>query len=244
MITSVPHGYFTRADAMTDCSLGNVLFTIAGVIGVAVKNNYSYGFYGWPNQKFFRNPLPGVGNEVLKPFQNPINYKGYDVGFCGFDIPDRIKVNGYFGSEKYFKHCEGLIRYYFTMKDLCAPYKDCIIIHCRNYGENVVGIQPLTKDYYMKALTKMPDKKVVVITDNINKAKKTIGENFEYVSNTPIIDFYLLTRADYLIMGNSTFSWWGAWLSGAKTIAPLNWYSGEFADCPTKDLYCKEWELI
>jgi len=244
MITSVPHNYYKRADSKADCSFGNVLFTIAGIIGVATKNRYSYGFYPWVNQEYFVNKLPEVGNAHFDNFQNPITFQGFDVGFCGFDIPDNVKINGYFGSEKYFEHCKNLIRYYFTMKDLCGCYKDCIIIHCRNYNDDCAGIQPLPRKYYLDALKKMPDKKVIVITDNIDKAKATIKKDFIYVSNTPIIDFYLLTKAEYLIMGNSTFSWWGAWLSNAKTVAPANWYSGIFKDCPTKDLYCKEWEVI
>jgi hypothetical protein len=244
MITAIPHNYSTRADSSVDCSFGNILFVIAGIIGIATKNRYSYGFHPWANQEFFVNKLPEIENKPLRLFQNPITFKGYDVGFAGFNIPDNVCINGYFGSGKYFEHCKGLIRYYFTMKDLCEPYKDCILIHCRNYKKETTNILSLERSYYIEALKKFPSKKVVVITDNIAKAKDIIKEDFEYVSNTPIIDFYLLTKAEYLIMGNSTFSWWGAWLSGAKTIAPLKWYAGHFENCPTKDLYCDEWEII
>ena len=244
MITTVPHNYNTRADSKADCSFGNVLFSIAGTIGIAAKNRYPYGFYNWANQDFFVNKLPKIDVTNFIPYQIPINYKGYDIGFQGFDVPNNVRIMGYLGSWKYFEHCEGLIRYYFTMKELCKPYKDCIIVHCRNYSLKTTVMPRLSREYYLSALKRMPDKKVMVITDNIKEARKTLGEDFEYVSNTPIVDFYLMTRADYLVMSNSTFSWWGAWLSRAKTIAPLNWYGGEFKDCSTKDLYCNNWELI
>lgn len=245
MITIVPHNYNRRADLKLDCSFGNVLFSIAGAIGIAAKNRYSYGFYPWVNQEFFINPLPGIENGKFERELERINtYKGFDIGFLGFNFPDNSKLSGYFGSEKYFEHCKGLIRYYFTMKDLCKPYKDCILVHYRNYKDTATNMLKLDREYYLNSLKRMPNKRIIVITDSIEVAKKTIGEDFEYISNTPIIDFYLLAKAEYLVMSNSTFSWWGAWLSGAKTIAPLNWYEGDWKDCPTKDLYCEGWELI
>lgn len=243
MITSAPHNFYRKADVCFDCSFGNVLFTIAGIIGVATKKGYSYGFYDWPNQEFFVNPLPKVDETVFTRFQNPINFKGFDIGFLGFNIPDNSFVNGYFGSEKYFKHCEELIRHYFIMKDLWEPYEDCILMHYRSYV-GIDGVAHLDHEYYLEALKKFPSKRVVVVTDNIEVAKRAIKEDFEYVSNTPIMDFYLLTKTNYLVMGNSTFSWWAAWLSKAETVAPLKWYDGYFKDCPTVDLYCDNWTLL
>lgn len=242
MITSIPWNYSRKADGSGDCSLGNVLFTIAGIIGVAIKNGYRYGFPDWPNQEYFVHPLPKLDDTALTLFVNPRNYRGFDIGFRGFNIPDNSIIHGYFGSEIYFKHCEEFIRYYFTMKDLCRPYKDCILMHYRNY--NLPEFAELDHTYYLKALKQFPNRRVVVITDNINAAKKAIKEDFEYISNAPIIDFYLLSHTKYLVMGNSTFSWWAAWLSRAKTVAPLKWHAGTFLDCPKDDLYCDNWILI
>jgi hypothetical protein len=246
MITSIPHNFFTKADENRDCSLGNVLFTIAGIIGVATKNGYAYGFPAWPNQEYFKNSLPLLAENVpFTDFQNPINYKGYDIGFRGFDIPDNSRVNGYFGSEKYFTHCKDLIRKQFEMKVLCRPYENAIMVHYRNYNpERDIAWADLGRDYYLEAIKQFPKKKVVVVTDNIEKAKQQLDIPATYISNPPIIDFYLLTKAKYLVMANSTFSWWGAWLSQAKVVAPKNWYAGEFADCPTEDLYCEGWRIL
>jgi hypothetical protein len=247
MITANPHGYDKKANVSSDCSLGNVLFTIAGVIGSAVKNGYGYGFKKWPNQEYFVNPLPGIEKIAFKAYKIPPNYKGFDVGFRGFNIPNNVNVNGYFGSRRYFEHCENLIRYYFTMKDVFTPIKDCIIIHYRNYSASQrLTMASLDETYYKKALSSMPKKKVVVVTDNVDMAFKTIRLKCEYISTSPIKDFYLLAHADYLIGSNSTFSWWGAWLSGAETVVPSRYFEGSFKDCPVnlREFYCDNWRMV
>jgi hypothetical protein len=249
MITAEPHNYYAKADGSAkDCSLGNVLFTIAGIIGVAVKNNYNYGFKSWVNQEYFVNPLPLIDSTQFKPFQNPITYAGFDLGFCGFNIPDNVIVNGYFGSYKYFEHCTALIKHYFTMKVFNrASFKDHIVIQYRNYNP-LSGFYPLDHNYYEEALSLLPNKKIVVVTDNIDAARKATKLKCEYISSSPILDFSLLSHANYLIMANSTFSWWGAFLSGAETVAPKYWFdpNGAMGDCPigNNDLYLKEWRVV
>lgn len=226
-----------------DCSIGNMLFFIAGTIGIATKNGYTFGLPRWNGSEFFVNqpPLP-----------EDINYTEVDLpwGFNGFDVPDNTSIFGWMQSEKYFEHCEELIRSYFKMKPIIEPIKDTILVHYRAYNPAVYNmLVPQTKAYYMKALAELPKKRVVVITDNITEARNVIGENVEYQTNTPIEDFYLLCNADYLVMSNSSFSWWGAWLSRAQTVCPKNWIPPTWGDVPgvpndQKDIFCKNWKLV
>ena len=240
MITCTNINYRKSADNICDASLGNMMFKIAGIIGIATKNGYTFGFPQWINQSFFVNPLPpAVGS--FKKKKIPGTILDIDFGFNGFDYPDNIDLNGEFGSWKYFQHCDDFVRHYFTLKPQCDPYKDTILVHYRDYG--LPGWHDLT-DYYKKAIRKLPKKRVIVITDNIDTAFKATGLDCEYTSNSPIMDLYLLTQADYLVMGNSTFSWWGAYLSKAKTVAPKSWYAGPLKGAPTKDLYLPNWILV
>lgn len=247
MITNTRISLRKKADEQSDCAFGNMLFRIAGVIGVATKNGYDYGF-NWTNQEFFANPLPGCSRKLrnqVVPKNFFIGDYGFDYGFNGFDFPDNIDLDGEFGTWKYFEHCEDLIRHYFEMKSICEPYKDAILIHFRDYkGATLKAWTLLQKEYYEEALTYFPKKRVIVVTDNIYEAQRVLKMDVEYTSNSPIIDFYLLAHADYLIMANSTFSWWGAYLAGCPTVAPLDWYKGPLKDLSTKDLYYKDWILI
>ena len=242
MITALPNNYFNKADSPKDCSLGNIMFVIAGIIGVAAKNGYKWGFEPWVNQQYFENELPGLDNIKYGTFQLPITYQGFDIGFTGFNIPDNVRINGYFGSEKYWHHADKEVRHYLKMKDIAEPYEDCIMIHFRNYG--LEAWNKLDHTYYHAALKYFPKKRVIVVTDNIEAAKKAVLLDCEYISNSPIVDFYYLSHTKYLIMANSSLSYMAAYLSKAKTVAPENWYAGSFKDCPKEENYLKEWIRI
>ena len=62
------------------------------------------------------------------------------------------------------------------------------------------------------------------------------------------VDLCLMTMCNDFIIANSSFSWWGAWLSTNKdkrVIAPSKWFGPPLdTQNNTKDLYCKGWELV
>jgi len=228
-----------KADQRGDNTFGNILFFIASTIGIATKNGYSYGFPTWNNAEYFINTLPLVARQHFRDIEIP------EGNFLGFDIPDNSSIWGYMQSERYFEHCPDLIRHYFTLKDRGeSPYKDCVLVHCRNYAQQYIdmGFTNMDKKYFMDALKHFPDRRIIVITDDQQKARDTIREDFEYISGLPIDDFYLLTKAKYIIGSNSTFSWWGAWLSRAKAVFPADWFPG--LPVQTDDVNCKHWITI
>lgn len=63
---------------------------------------------------------------------------------------------------------------------------------------------------------------------------------------TQLQDMALLMGAQKLIIANSTFSWWGAFLSQAdQIIAPRQWFTKEFEKIqPTNDLFPQHWICI
>jgi len=53
-----------------------------------------------------------------------------------------------------------------------------------------------------------------------------------------------MSMCSHHIMVNSSYSWWGAWLSGSENvIAPTNWFGPE-AGLDDKDLVPERWERI
>lgn len=220
-----------------DTGMGNLLFFIAGTIGIAVKNGYDYSFVPNCISEYFVNPLPEYDDSLTEEVTIP-------WGFNGFDYPDNVIVTGQLQTEKYWEHCRDLIYHYFTLRDIAEPLKDTIVMHYRNYTHPY--FYKLKQKYYINALKKLPDRRVVVITDNVEQAMAEIRLPFEYTSNSPIVDFYLGTHADYVVMANSSFSWWWAWFchyNGGTAIAPHWWFTDECKQ-DTKDIYCKGWVKV
>lgn len=63
-----------------------------------------------------------------------------------------------------------------------------------------------------------------------------------YIENEPdIIDMFIMSKCKNHIIANSTFSWWSAWLSGNKTIAPKNFFVDGYT---WPGMYKEDWILI
>ena len=60
-----------------------------------------------------------------------------------------------------------------------------------------------------------------------------------------IEDLYSLSQCDGVIISNSSFSWWGAWLGKKKykVISPNRWF-GPKGPKNYQDIYKKDWIKI
>lgn len=160
--------------------------------------------------------------------------------------PDNISLMGYFQTEKYFKHIEKDIRDAFTFVDeIIQPTEDAfrenfdnsevISLHIRR--TDYVQLQnhhPLVSiDFYKKSLDLLPQElSVMIFSDDIDwcKNQKMFDQDrFIFVEdNNSGVDLCLQSLCTYHIIANSSFSWWGAWLSKSKkVIAPSNWVGSD-----------------
>jgi hypothetical protein len=241
---------------------GNQMFQIASVIGIARKNNFDYAFPYWKNydheerfgtkedidiQKYFVNQLPVYNG-------NPAPDNFIDWGYWPLNLSNlkgNLSLNGHMQSEKYFIHCSEEIKYYFKMKDE-YQINDFCAVHVRlgDYDDNY---HPRLKmDYYNKAMSMMPaGTKFKVFSDDIEKAMEMFGgyksdSNISYSLRSYLDDFKFMKSCKHFIIGNSTYSWWAAWLGGhrdKKVIAPATWF-GQIANLSTKDIYANNWIII
>jgi len=185
-------------------------------------------------------------------------------------LPDHSYLEGYWGSEKYFKDIENIIRKEFTLKDkpdainqkMISRIKNCdsVSIHIRR-GDYIFdektnkyhGVCNL--DYYLKAIA-LVAKKVkkpyfFIFSDDIRWAKQNLHLKFPcvYVNHNigkkDYEDLRLMSNCCHNIIANSSFSWWGAWLNKNKdkiVIAPKKWFTDKSIN--TKDLIPKQWLKI
>ena len=74
-----------------------------------------------------------------------------------------------------------------------------------------------------------------------NKVK--LGDGSFQQSLVPYWDMCLMSMCQYQIMANSTYSWWGAWLSDSKdVVAPKLWFGPDGQD--PRDVYVDRWEYL
>jgi len=181
-------------------------------------------------------------------------------------------IEGYFQSEKYFINHEKEIRNQFKFskktnsktKDLVVNISNCnsIAIHIRrgDYINNKVindthGTCGL--DYYKNALSQfnLNNYSLFFFSDDINWVK----DNFDFISPDKITfidwntghdswqDMFLMSLCQNFIIANSSFSWWGAWLSAfkdKKIITPKQWFNDNQKNKQTIDLIPKQWIRI
>ena len=108
-----------------------------------------------------------------------------------------------------------------------------------------------TEEYYKDALEEMKqmidNPTFFFFSDDIEWVKNTFGTSEEYIyadgSNRweDYHDMQLMSECKHMIMANSSFSWWAAFLNqneGKKIICPNQWINSSE---DTSDVYCKEW---
>jgi hypothetical protein len=158
-----------------------------------------------------------------------------------------ILYKGFFQSENFFRditnkdsfRIKEKFRRVFNKKygEIFNKYK-IVVIHIRlgDYlkigNENLggTGLQ-LPINYYRKAIEciEIDDKtRVIVISDDPEYVRNNfrLDVPFSIETNHFIIDLLLLMNANTLILSNSSFSWWGAYLNKTddlKVIAPKYW---------------------
>jgi len=178
--------------------------------------------------------------------------------------PDHVSLQGYFQTEKYFKHIENEIREDFTFKgEVLEPCKEMIsdvdnpvALHVRrtDYITNSENHPPCTLDYYSSALSRFDnDRNVIVFSDDpewCSNQELFSDDRFMISENTDNrVDLCLMSLCSDFIIANSSYSWWGAWLSNNKNkrvITPVQWFgaNGYTKDHDTRDLIPEEWERI
>ena len=106
----------------------------------------------------------------------------------------------------------------------------------------------LPLSYYEEALSKFPsDIPVLVFSDEPAWCfEQDLFKDDRFLisdSGDNITDMCLMSMCQYQIMANSTYSWWGAWLSNSEhVIAPRLWFGPDGQD--PKDIYVERWRYL
>ena len=176
--------------------------------------------------------------------------------------PDNVDFFGYYQSPKYFEHIKDEIKNDFKFSDeveaICNEMfesvndgKKVISLHIRRTDYTVNNNHPLQPiEYYQNALTFF-DKtdRLIVFSDDPKWCQEQgmFSDDSILISegNDADIDLCLMTKCNYHIIANSSFSWWGAWLGDSeRIIAPSNWFADSCAGKSVKDMEFSDWTWV
>ena len=178
------------------------------------------------------------------------------------NCPDNSSLYGFFQSPKYFLNIREEIIKDFKFKkeiiDECKPilkqFDYPIGLHIRrgDFLINSANHHNLPMSYYENALDRFDDdRQVVIFSDDPEWCfeQKLFSDDRFLVSqsNSSYHDLYLMTQCADFIIANSTFSWWGAWLSQnpyKEVIYPNRWFGPNNANKTTIDLFPRSWRMI
>jgi hypothetical protein len=177
-----------------------------------------------PNSNFSYREPPFLDNHCY------IGYFQSEKYFSDFDIKNEFILNSKIISELKNKY-ENL----FLKKTIALHYRlggDRVTQHMQHYHKNV------NSEYYKKAIKEVigddsdGDYNILLFSDKQELAQNLLS-NLGYTV-TPIYnkdnveDFIMMTICDNVILSNSTFSWWSAYMNNkkGKIVAPKSQWFG------------------
>jgi len=239
--------------------LGNFLFQVAAAAAYAWRHNLEFTV---PDKTSDAKHNPIYLQHLVHPKWNPKLPQQIveEKGFAWQEIPFReiwrdknIILDGYWQSEKYFKHYRKRILDTFGFGYMKL---DCVSVHVRR-GDyltikkgDMFKHPPVPKEWLEKAMRQFPQWKFYFFSDDIAWCKKEFGDrdNCSFSENkTEIQDLETMSWCSHHICSASTFSWWGAWLDqnpDKRVIMPNHWLTPGWGGLDTKDVVPEEWERL
>jgi hypothetical protein len=181
-------------------------------------------------------------------------YTAFPFDPAVLELPGRVRLTGYWQSEKYFQDQEAVIRVEFSRTDpldapneataaeIAASTAVCVSVRRGDYVTDPEinryhGVLPL--EYYTAGVElvrrSLPDARFFVFSDDLDwcRVNLRLGGPMTFVDhdqNRPADDLRLMALCPHHIIANSTFSWWGAWLAAGRdgiVVAPKQWAVAE-----------------
>jgi hypothetical protein len=226
--------------------LGNQMYSYATLLGIGTKLGYDVAIPPPEEHELgscFDVTAPilteGDRRRIRHVFHEP-RY-GYSDRFWA--IEDFTDLRGFFRSERFFPPRD-VVRREFTFKPELIDAAAGFLQPWRDEGREIVGmavrrgdyqqfpeyfVQLWDTDFYDRALLEFEglDAVIVVSSDDPEWCRQRYADErmvfADSLSDTAQLAMF--TLCDHMIISNSTFSWWGAWLNDGpgRRIAPDRW---------------------
>jgi len=245
--------------------LGNQMFEVATGASLAKDNGAQLVInpreHILPNQgRNVNTYVDNVFSRIVLDGNPPTNDHIFieTISYQPLTFKPNVKLRGHFQSYKYFDHNRDYIR------ELFAPTFDVRNHIAKTYGNpsNVTAIQVrrgdyvkfpnhhplLPAEYPAKAVNLIGSEEVWVFSDDIPWCQENL--NFkcpvQYVKDEDYIEMYLMGLCENIVISNSSFGWWAAYLGNAKVFAPYPWFGPALLADGFKhdDLLLPDWMVV
>jgi hypothetical protein len=245
--------------------LGNQMFQIANVYAQSIRHNRQLilpkhdtsvsDYYSTVFRKLeFTIDRSPENDDSYHYIQSPHHY----TLLTPHDTKPTV-FRGYFESEKFFKE------YANEIKSLYGPTEEFLTKVYQEYPQLKQGITSaivvrrgdfltfpnrhpvVSKDYLYMVKEMLPQSDFIfIVSDDVEWCKQNLHfSNVVYVDYIRHEALWLLSLCHHFAISNSTFTWWGAWLSdnpNKVVIAPEVWFGPELlVHADPKDVYCEKW---
>lgn len=176
---------------------------------------------------------------------------------------DNFFADGYYVSEKYFSEIRDIIIKDLALKNKSEKYKEwearilsskkSLMIHARR-TDHIINktFTRIEAPYYEEALKHFDDDcEIFGFSDNAEWLADAINNRpITMVSGQGLTDYeelMLMSLGQNFIIANSTYSWWGAWLSAHKNkkiVALKKWYASFLWTRANNDVEFAGWVRI
>lgn len=217
------------------------------------------------NQKLYYRVI----RKLLFNNLNKVKQKGNEFIPLLNEVAAPVYLEGYFQSEKYFNNIRNELLQEFEFPQLdkenivqlnkINSFPNSVSIHVRrgDYLKSVAaqfhGLLP--HSYYKQAIEllkiSVANPHYFIFSDDAEWCIthfSFLGDNYTVIEGNDATnswkDMFLMTQCKHHIIANSSFSWWGAWLSewADKTvIAPKQWFVSEESNNESINIIPEKW---
>ena len=151
----------------------------------------------------------------------------------------RVVLHGYFQrAEYYLPYRERIARWFALPDDPALPTLGArdVLVHLRQSLDMLLLDRAIDMRFYRDTLASMAPARVYVCGLGIDDAVRAALAPFSpvYLDLPALATLKVMMQARRIVLANSTFSWWGAWLSQADEIVyprvTRNFWSADRAD--------------
>lgn len=207
--------------------LGNRIFQYVSARLLAEILGYSFES-GCPLDNVLTPTIPATGKKYTQNKIHIIENNDNSNVFIAKWQKQHIHLQGYFQVADYYIPYRDKIIGFFNEQATKTPDNENIVIHIRLNDYKIFGEKGnvLNPKYYLDCLKRESFNRLFIVTDSPNDSYLDNFKSFNpIVSRGNLInDFWLITEFSRMIIANSTFSWWAAFLSNANKIyTPKCW---------------------